>query len=148
MPCFARLGAIWHLMEADMKLGRILAASLLGAGLLASSGAYADPPHCPPGHAKKGWCTPGQPGVTGHVRRDHDRWDADDTRAYDRGYRDGLRDALTVGDRLPRDRYRIVSDYDRFGWPDPTDGRIYVEADDSYYLINLATGLILDVLTR
>ena len=32
--------------------------------------AFADPQHCPPGHAKKGWCTPANDRA--HHR---DRWD-------------------------------------------------------------------------
>jgi hypothetical protein len=31
----------------------VLVGSLIGTGL------QAGPPHCPPGHAKKGWCGPG-----------------------------------------------------------------------------------------
>jgi hypothetical protein len=34
-----------------------LVAFALAAGL--GGTALAQPPHCPPGHAKKGWCTPG-----------------------------------------------------------------------------------------
>jgi len=29
--------------------------------VMGAQAASAAPPHCPPGHAKKGWCTPGEP---------------------------------------------------------------------------------------
>ncbi len=31
-----------------------------GTLLICSGGVLAKPGHCPPGHAKKGWCSPGQ----------------------------------------------------------------------------------------
>lgn len=34
-------------------------AALALAGSLIGTGLQAAPPHCPPGHAKKGWCGPG-----------------------------------------------------------------------------------------
>lgn len=123
-----------------MRKAGILAASMLGATLLAAGPVLADPPHCPPGHAKKGWC--GGP--------NWDRGFVDDRsldRAYEEGYRDAMRDAFRVGDRLPGG-YRVVPDFYDRGWPVPGDGRGYVEYDGRYYLINLATGLILDALMR
>lgn len=64
-----------------MKYLTILAASatLLAAPMLAE----AAPKHCPPGHAKKGWCTPGPKHTTATrhrvereyvVIRDYDRY--------------------------------------------------------------------------
>lgn len=141
---------------------RMLAAAVLGATLLAAGPALADPRHCPPGHAKKGWCTPARDrGYAPDWRRDHDdrdRWqdDAYDRhrldeardRAYEEGYRDGRRDAWRVGERLPRDRYRQIPDWWQYGWSRPGQGAGYVLADNRYYLVNLATGIILDVLSR
>ena len=129
-----------------MKLGGIVAATVLGASLLAAGPAFSDPKHCPPGHAKKNWCRPGAD-FRGPSARDHDDdWERE--RAYEEGYRDGQRDAWRIGDRMSRDRYRVVPDYYEYGWPAPRDGRAYVRADDRYYLIELATGAILDILTR
>lgn len=39
-------------------LRRLLAVGLMAA-VLAPIGVDAKPKHCPPGHAKKGWCAPG-----------------------------------------------------------------------------------------
>ena len=42
-------------------LARFVTAGLAaGAILFCGDGALAKPKHCPPGHAKKGWCDPGQ----------------------------------------------------------------------------------------
>jgi len=42
---------------------RTVLAALLTAGVvLAAPAGWAAPPHCPPGHAKKGWCAPGEAG--------------------------------------------------------------------------------------
>lgn len=147
-----------------MRKTGILAAALMGATLLAAGAASAQPPHCPPGHAKKGWCSPGGDGRDrgGWERRDDARdryrdrdrdWDRDRLedardRAYEEGYRDAMQDAWRVGQRLPRDRYRVVPDFQQYGWSQPAEGRSYVYADDRYYLIEQATGLILDILTR
>ena len=98
-----------------MNVARLLASAALAAGL--SAPALADPPHCPPGHAKKGWCTPGGP-------------------------------SWRVGQRAPRDRYVVIRDYDRHGWPRLRDGEIYVRIDRDVLLVAAATGIILDVLSR
>lgn len=133
------------------KAGSI-ATSLVGAMLIAAGPALAEPPGgCPPGLAKKGRCEQ----YPHWDREDHD-WDRDRDRryedareeAYEQGYRDGMRDAWRVGERIPRDRYRVVPDFYEYGWPAPTDGRGYVYADERYYLVEMATGLILDVLTQ
>ena len=43
-------------------MSRMVFATLLLGGLSLGLGdAMAAPKHCPPGHAKKGWCTPGGP---------------------------------------------------------------------------------------
>lgn len=80
--------------------------------------------------------------------REERRLDRARERAYELGYRDAMRDAWEVGQTLPRDRYRVVPDYYDYGWPAPGDGRGYVQMDDEYFLVNLATGLILDILSR
>jgi Ni/Co efflux regulator RcnB len=152
--------------EAVMKKAGILAATMLGATLMAAGPALADPPHCPPGHAKKGWCSSDgwDRGRDRERDRDRDRrrWDSERDRdredrwrleearerAYEDGYRDAMRDAWQVGERIPYDRYRAVPDYYEYGWPAPRSGSGYVYADDRYYLVEMATGLILDVLTQ
>ena len=138
-----------------MTLGRLFAATVLGASLMAAGPAFSDPKHCPPGWAKKGKCSPEQIARDWRGDRDWDRdWDRRNRleeareRAYEEGYRDAMDDAWRIGDRVPRDRYRVVPDYNEFGWPDPRAGSRYVYADDRYYLIEQATGLVLDILTR
>lgn len=78
--------------------------------------ALADPAHCPPGHAKKGWCSPGPKYV---YRR---------------------------GDVISRDRYIVIEDYDRYGYRRPPAGYGYVRVDGDIFLIALATGLIVEAL--
>lgn len=134
-----------------MTMGRLFAATVLGASLMAAGPAFSDPKGCPPGLAKKGWCSDRHDARD--WRRDRD-WDRDFSRrdrlddAYEQGYRDAVRDSWRIGDRMPRDRYRVVPDFTQFGWPDPRAGSRYVYADDRYYLIEQATGLVLDILTR
>ncbi|MEM8751755.1 MAG: RcnB family protein [Pseudomonadota bacterium] len=53
----------------------ILAALAAAAAIAAFGGAQAGPPHCPPGHAKKGWCSPGEGRVVYVVPRDYRRVD-------------------------------------------------------------------------
>lgn len=115
-----------------MSLIRVLMPAVVALGVLAAGPSQAGPKHCPPGHAMKGWCKQSVRALS-HA-------------SYEQGYRDGLRDAWRIGERLPRDRYIILPDYDRYGWPRPRDGQVYVRMDERVYLIALATGLILDVL--
>ena len=137
-----------------MRIAGMIAAALTGATLLAAGPAFADPKGCPPGLKKQDRC---------HEKHDRARWgdgdrwehrerrrDLDEARerAYEEGYRDAMREAWRVGQRLPRERYRVVPDFDQFGWPEPGDGRGYVRYDDQYYLVNLATGIIIDILSR
>lgn len=102
------------------------ALSALVFAALAASSASASPKHCPPGHAKKGWCG-------GDYASD---------RAYERGYRDGRRDAYRVGDYIDRDRY-VVLDHRRYGYRAPSRGEVYVRIDRDVFLIAAGTGLIL-----
>lgn len=114
----------------------------LAAGLAFASTpqtAAAQPAHCPPGHAMKGWCDTGDGSARFRDRND----------AYEEGYRDAL-DDLRVGTRLPRDRYRILSRdsyYDRYGRR-LDDRYYYAEADGERLLIEAATGAIVDMLLR
>ena len=103
--------------------------------------AMADPKHCPPGHAKKGWCTP-----AGHDR--HDRWDdrRDEQRAYNQGYEEGRRDALRYNGRDYYD-YRMISDYDRYGLSAPRAGYGYAEIDGDIVMVQLATQLVTQLLS-
>lgn len=62
-----------------MPLSRLLAAALVAAAALTVLPADATPKHCPPGHAKKGWCSPGgnyalPPGIRYKAIRDWDRY--------------------------------------------------------------------------
>lgn len=96
---------------------RVLAALALLAPLSAAP-AFADPSFCPPGHAKKGWCRGPGPG----------------SHAWGRG------------DRLPRDAYVVIRDYDHYGYRRPPEGYGYVRVDGDIFLIALATGLIVEAL--
>lgn len=97
----------------------LAALALAVSAPLVAAPALAGPPHCPPGHAKKGWCSPGP-------RYDGPRW--------------------SRGDRIPRDRYVVIEEYDRFGYSRPPSGHAYVRVDDRVFLIALGTGLIIDAL--
>lgn len=121
--------------------------------------AFAEPKHCPPGHAMKGWCKQGQGAF--HFRdrdRDYDRDsrsrlgfqdDLDD--AYDEGFRDGLREGrYQVGQRLPGGLYDILpperyyQDYGRR----LDDRYYYADIDGERYLIEAVTGEIVRALLR
>lgn len=63
-----------------MTIRSISLASLAAAMMLGPATVPAGPPHCPPGHQKKGWCTPGQasrlpPDQRGRVIEDWSRHD-------------------------------------------------------------------------
>ena len=82
----------------------------------------ADPPHCPPGLYKQGKC--------------------EQFPHFDGGFR--------IGDRLSRDRYRILDRdlyYDRYGRR-LDDRYYYAEANGERLLIEAATGAIIDLLLR
>ena len=111
--------------------------SAFGAGA-----ALADPPHCPPGQAKKGNC--------GWYDNNYWRDYRDEDRAYDQGYRDGRRDAYwQIGRPLPREtRYIVIRDYDRYHLRPPPRGHYYAEVDGRILLIQAATQLVLEALVR
>lgn len=141
-----------------MNAGKALIASALAAfSLAAIPNLAAADGACPPGLHKKGWCDKFPHNGSSHQTRRHD---ADGDRsferedklddAYEEGYRDGRTDALRVGARLNRDRYRILDRdlyYDRYGRP-LNDSYYYAEADGRQLLIESATGVILDILSR
>ena len=91
--------------------------ALAVAAPLAAMPAFAQPKHCPPGHAKKGWCGGPPPGPV---------W--------------------SRGDYIPRDRYIVIDEYDRYGYRRPPPGYGYVRVDGETFLIALATGLIVEAL--
>jgi Ni/Co efflux regulator RcnB len=105
-----------------------------------ASGTAVAQPHCPPGQAKKGNCE----------RWYDDRYYRSDDRAYEEGYRDGRRDARwEIGRRLPDDvRYIVLRDYDRYHLRPPPRGHYYAEVDGRILLIQAATQLVLEALTR
>lgn len=117
-------------------------AALLSLGMIGGTGAvaFADPPHCPPGHEKKGWCS-------------NDRYDYRDDRrdereAYRDGYEAGKRDAIRYGDRY-YDDYRRIDDYRRYGLDAPPRGYYYAQVDnDEVVLVAAATQLITQFLSR
>lgn len=122
-----------------MKRLRLTAAVLL-AVCYGTGVALADPPRCPPGQAKKGNCV---------LWYDDNYWRHDD-RGYEEGYRDGLRDAhWEIGHRLPREtHYVVVRDYDRYHLRPPPRGHYYAEVDGRILLVEAATQLVLEALSR
>jgi Ni/Co efflux regulator RcnB len=125
-----------------MTLFKTLAVAAL-AGMTGFGAAFADPPHCPPGQAKKGNCVLW---YDDHYWRDYRSED----RAYEQGYRDGRRDARwEIGRALPRDiHYVVIRDYDRYHLRPPPRGHYYAEVDGRILLIQAATQVVLDALTR
>lgn len=115
---------------------RLVPAAAAGLFLLGGAPALADPPHCPPGHARQGLCEP-----RGH-HRDHN----EAGRAYEQGYRDGQHDAWHVGDRFVREEYVVIRDYRHYGLTPPPHGHYYVAVDDDVLLINAATRIIADLM--
>ena len=114
--------------------------AVAAAFVFTAAPAMADPKHCPPGHAKKGWCSPG---YDRSDYRDRDRWDdrRDEQRAYRDGYEEGRRDALRYNGRDYYD-YRMINDYERYGLSAPRAGYGYAEIDGDIVMVQLATQLI------
>lgn len=76
----------------------------------------------------------------GHGRK-HD--DSREYRAYREGVRDGLR--YSRGQYLPHEyRGYVVNNYDDYGYPPPPYGSRYVQVGQDTYLMQIATGLILN----
>lgn len=117
-------------------------AAVAAAFAATAAPAFADPSHCPPGHAKKGWCSPDRADY-----RDRDRFDdrRDEQRAYREGYEDGQRDAIRYNGRI-YDDYRVIRDYDRYGLSAPRDGYYYAEVDGDIVMVQLATQLVTQLL--
>jgi len=100
----------------------------------------------------------------GHRRHGDDRYNRDDwrdeRRAYRQGYRDGRWESRGQGyyqpgyrehrrygrgDYLPREyRSYVVHDYGRYGYPPPPRDCRYVRVGGDTYLMQMATGLILN----
>ena len=124
-----------------MKTMNIVMAGLVagfGFGFASAPGpADAGPKDCPPGLDKQGRCVE-------HLSRQLNKGGG-----YQEGYRDALED-LRVGTRLSRDRYRVLDRdlyYDRYGRR-LDDRYYYAEADGERFLIEAATGAIVDMLLR
>lgn len=115
--------------------------AVAAAFIATAAPAFADPPHCPPGHAKKGLCTPA--GDRDHYRHRDDR--RDEQRAYNEGYEAGQRDAIRYNGRSYSD-YRVIRDYDRYGLSAPRDGYYYAEVDGDVVMVQLATQLVTQLL--
>ena len=74
------------------------AAALIAGGMLAlCTPALAVPSHCPPGHAKKGWCNPG-----GYQSRESNRYDGGYERRGARADYDSDRRTFRFDDRRSR----------------------------------------------
>lgn len=140
---------------------------VVGAGALTAAplAAFADPAHCPPGHAKKGWCSDHD---DDHRYRgdwddddwDDDDWDDDDDDEWDdddndrrafyqqrRAYEEGFRDGVRKGRYLREDAdYRVIRDYQRYGYAPPPRGHYYAQVDGEVLLVQAATQLIVQAL--
>ncbi|WP_022697638.1 RcnB family protein [Euryhalocaulis caribicus] len=121
----------------------ILIVAGAGALLAAPAAAFADPSHCPPGHAKKGWCDRD----ARYDRDRYDRYDRDDyheeRRAYEKGFRDGIREGQYLRDDVD---YRVIRDYQRYGYAPPPRGHYYAQVDGEVLLVQAATQLIVQAL--
>lgn len=124
------------------------AVSLLSLSMLGGVGAaYADPAHCPPGLAKKGWCGDKKDRHHDkHDKRDHYDDILDQREAYRDGYEEGRRDAIRYGDRSYTD-YRVISDYSRYGLQAPPDGYYYAELNNETVLVAAATQIVTQLLS-
>jgi len=101
---------------------RTLAAAL--AALAIAPSALAAPPHCPPGHAKKGWCGDRIVVVEPH---------------HDRRY--------IVGRPLPPGvAYVVVRDYDRYDLRPPPRGYVYGRVDGDLLLIAETTRAVANII--
>lgn len=95
--------------------------------------------------------------------RDYDDWDdrRDERRAYRQGYREGRREArwndgyrpgydygrrrYSRGQYLPPEYRRyVITEYRDYGYPPPPRGCGYVQVGQDTYLMQIATGLILN----
>lgn len=138
-----------------MKLSSLFLSAAGAAALLAvPAAASAAPDHCPPGHAKKGWCAAGYGhharyrADRGHHRYDHRPERRDEARAYREGYEDGRREALRRGHYIPHGaNYRVIEDYRRYGYDQPPYGYQYAEVDGEVLMVQIATQLIAQALT-
>lgn len=124
------------------------AALAFTGGIAITMPAAAQPDHCPPGHAKKGWCDTDYGYYT-----DRDAWDRDRERlrrAYEEGYRDARQDyereAWAVGqsyeDDPYYDDYRVIRDYTRYGLQQPPSGFYYAETRSNILLVDSRTGIV------
>ncbi len=86
-----------------------VAAAVAALTLAAPQLAEAQPPHCPPGHAKKGWC--------GGARVE--------TRVY--------------RERAPEREVIVIRDYSRYGLRAPRTGYYYGQVGEEVYLFSRAT---------
>lgn len=103
--------------RAAFVVAMALAVAPLGLGAEAKG-----PPHCPPGHAKKGLCSPNGHGQ-GHAG--HHRWHR--------------------GDHIPRDvDVRVIVHHDRYRVRPPERGQVYVDVGGEIYLIAEATNRVIE----
>ncbi len=90
----------------------------------------------------------------GHGKH-HGRYDYDDRRDEHRAYEQGVRDGRAQvheeyrryarGEHLPYEyRRQVMYDYGRYDLPPPPYGHQYVRAGGDTYLIQMATGLIMN----
>ena len=133
-----------------MPRTRILFATLTALAMAAAvSPAVAKPKHCPPGHAKKGWCSPGggfaAPRVRNRVVAPNIVQPAETETVIVPA---PTGPAWSVGEYMPSTSYSIIRNYTTHGWPTPRTGETYVLMDGRYYLIHKATGMILNLLLK
>jgi Ni/Co efflux regulator RcnB len=142
-----------------MKKSRIFLASMISAGMLASSLALAQPPHDNPGHG--GDHGQGQGHDDGHGHDSKGRGphghgaDGHGPDAVPPGHRpDGPGNSAYApghwrkGDRLPgeyRDRQYVIDDWRAYHLAPPPRGYSWVGIGGEYLMVQLSSGLVLRV---
>ncbi|WP_027802175.1 RcnB family protein [Paraburkholderia dilworthii] len=125
-----------------MKKSRIFLASMMAAGMLASSLALAQPPHGNPGNSGKGG-DHGQ-GSNGHGHKSTPpghRPDGPGNSANAPGH-------WRKGDRLPReyrDRQYVIDDWRAYRLAPPPRGYSWIGIGGDYLMVRISTGMILRV---
>jgi Ni/Co efflux regulator RcnB len=121
-----------------MKKSRVLFASLMATGMLASSLAIAQPPHDNPGKGNHGQ------GSKGHgpkqVPPGHDSGGPGNSANAPGHWR--------KGDRLPseyRDRQYVIDDWRAYRLTPPPRGYSWVGVGGDYLMVQISSGLILRV---
>jgi len=126
-----------------MKKSRMLLASLIVTGMLASSLASAQPPHGNPGHGNSG------KGDHGHGSKGHGPKDAPPGHSADGpGNSANAPGHWRKGDRLPpeyRDRQYVIDNWRDYHLAPPPRGYSWVGIGGDYLMVQISSGVVLRV---